>query len=51
MRKLSPKKKLALQRETLADLQQVAGGVDTKTIDTTVYYPPTKTQTDTKENA
>lgn len=38
-------KKLTLQKETVADLQQVAGGkiigyYNTIPIDDTVYYPP-----------
>lgn len=31
-------KKLTLQKETLADLQQVTGGVQSK-LNNTVYYP------------
>lgn len=42
MKKQTSKKKLALQRETLADLQRVVAAVDTSLINNTVYYPPKK---------
>jgi len=42
VKKQTPKQKLVLQRETLADLQRVVGGVDTSLINNTVYYPPQK---------
>ena len=43
MKKQTAKKKLALQRETLANLERVTGG---SLINNTVYYPPKKQLTD-----
>ncbi len=45
MKKRTPKQKLTLQKETLANLQRVEGGVDTSLINNTVYYPPKKPAT------
>jgi len=47
VKKQTPKPKLTLQRETLANLERVVAGVDTSLINNTVYYPPKKQFTDT----